>query len=297
METFEYDERGRLSRVTDPNGAVALYTYDDAAKTVVKMDAAGDIITTTYNAQGQAQTITDQLGRTQSFTYKPGTNHIAFDHRPCRQRHEVRVRLQGSAHRHRERPLREGGFVFSASGEALETTDGMGPRIRRSRTLRGGPSSSSSRTARSPRRCSTRPPTPRLSRTRWARLRPTGSREGPSHLLPGLQRSVALARVQRRHQTRTYALPSGQSAVEKYDCSARGPQLAFSDGTTFQYKWDEKGDIQEVHSPTASCRNGCARRAGEDAGFEIHGLADRAQDLRRARPARAGDGPRRLQGL
>ncbi|MEZ4315131.1 MAG: RHS repeat-associated core domain-containing protein, partial [Polyangiaceae bacterium] len=84
----------------------------------------------------------------------------------------------------------------------------------------------------------------------------------------GTQRSLTYDDVA---HTRTYSLPSGQSAVEKFDALGRGTELAFNDGTTFQYKWDDKGDVKEVTRPDGVVQTWKRTPSGEDAGIEIDG--------------------------
>ncbi len=272
VETYEYDDRGRLWRLTDPNGAVSMYTYDDAAKTVVKTDAAGHTITTVYDPQGQVQAITDQLGRTQSFTYKPGTTQIASITDPAGNVVKYEYDAKGRRTAIENALGQKTSFVFSASGEVLETKDGMGRVFKEIQDAQGRPvqfiqpDGQVAATLSYP-TLDTQVVTNALGQTQTygfdAKGRVTSYQDSS-----GQARSLTYNDATR---TRTYALPTGQSAVEKYDALGRGTELAFSDGTTFQYKWDEKGDVEEVTRPDGVVQKWLRTPGGDEAGIEVDG--------------------------
>jgi RHS repeat-associated protein len=77
-KTTEYDAAGNVIKVTTPTGGIATYTYDDDGRIASVVDPRGNAPGANpadytarygYDAAGNLNTLTDQLGRTTRFTY------------------------------------------------------------------------------------------------------------------------------------------------------------------------------------------------------------------------------------
>ncbi|SMC27724.1 YD repeat-containing protein [Andreprevotia lacus DSM 23236] len=64
-----YDGLGRISTVTNGNGAKTLYSYNGSAREMTVTTPDGLIVTTKLNVFGEVLSITDNQGRSESYTY------------------------------------------------------------------------------------------------------------------------------------------------------------------------------------------------------------------------------------
>ena len=67
--TSEYDAKGNLISVTDPNGNKTSYTYDDRNNLISETDALGNKTTYEYNADNQLIQLTDAEGHVSKYSY------------------------------------------------------------------------------------------------------------------------------------------------------------------------------------------------------------------------------------
>jgi RHS repeat-associated protein len=68
---YAYDIQGNLTSVTDPNGNVTNYLYDDFTRTLSQTSPVSGVTVYTYDAAGNALTTTDANGATTARTYDP----------------------------------------------------------------------------------------------------------------------------------------------------------------------------------------------------------------------------------
>ncbi|MBP2001377.1 YD repeat-containing protein [Paenibacillus shirakamiensis] len=69
LTSYEYDNLGRLTKVTDAKGAVTSYAYDAMGNQTSVTDAKGNVTTKTYDAKGRATKVTYPGGVKESYTY------------------------------------------------------------------------------------------------------------------------------------------------------------------------------------------------------------------------------------
>ncbi|GGS95685.1 hypothetical protein GCM10010270_79580 [Streptomyces violaceus] len=72
--TYEYDTRGRLTKVTAPDGGITALEYDALGNLTSRKDANGHTTSYDYDDASRPTEITDPLGRTTSFGYDPNGN-------------------------------------------------------------------------------------------------------------------------------------------------------------------------------------------------------------------------------
>lgn len=76
-ETWSFDATGRLTRVTDPTGAVTRYEYDAAGNLTSLTDPLGRTTGLGYDAAGNLITVTDPEGGVTRYAYDPGGRCIS----------------------------------------------------------------------------------------------------------------------------------------------------------------------------------------------------------------------------
>ena len=75
--TFEYTNTGRVSRVTDMEGAVTDYEYDALGRLVRVSGALGSGAAFTYDGTGRMTSRTDANGNTTRYAYSPAGNLLS----------------------------------------------------------------------------------------------------------------------------------------------------------------------------------------------------------------------------
>lgn len=78
---YQFDDRSRPTRVTDPLGRAETFAYDDDDNLVEQVDAAGGKTTRSYDERGNLLSVTDPLGRTTTYTYD-GRNNLLTETDP-----------------------------------------------------------------------------------------------------------------------------------------------------------------------------------------------------------------------
>ena len=70
--TYEYDYRGNVTKITDPNGNQTSYTYDALGRPYQKTDALGNVTTTLYTCDNLLARMDEPGGRSTGYWYKDG---------------------------------------------------------------------------------------------------------------------------------------------------------------------------------------------------------------------------------
>jgi YD repeat-containing protein len=68
---YGYDVHGNLTSVTDPNGNVTSYVYDDFGRMISQTSPVVTGVTTYVRCRGHLTTMTDAKGATTTRTYDP----------------------------------------------------------------------------------------------------------------------------------------------------------------------------------------------------------------------------------